>query len=111
MWLKCSEYLLNSTPFRLCTRNLYKGDKENAARAWILMQILVMSANGISWIDAEDLARDIPMVGRKSCDRVWDICINCGVLRPVSCGYSAIQWLSDNKYFSASQKSESKSGF
>lgn len=113
MWIRASEYLLNSIPFRLCTKNLYKGDKDNATRAWILMQILVQSANGVSWVDAEDLARSIPLAGVKSCERVWEICKNHGVLRKVSGGLSAIGWIKENRYMGDFRPaaSESRSEF
>lgn len=111
MWIKASEYLLNSIPFRLCTKNLYKGDKDNATRAWILMQILVQSANGITWTDAQDLAQSIPTAGTKSCERVWEICVHCGVLRESSGCYSATSWLKESKAIGDARGSESRSEF
>ncbi len=98
MWIKCSEYLLNSLPFRLCAQTQYKGDKDHAARAWVLMQILVMSVNGMFWMTSHDLCRSIPGAGQKSCDRVWDICIRTGVLRGDEAGLSAIYWLRENRF-------------
>lgn len=109
MWIKASESLLNSLPFRLCTKNLYKGDKDNATRAWILMQILVQSANGSAWIDAEDLARSIQLAGVKSCERVWEICKSNGILRAVSGGLSAIGWMKENRYIGDFRPSVSES--
>ena len=35
----------------------------------------------------------------KQCERVWQLCIEENVLRPVPGGYSAIEWMREKGYF------------
>lgn len=115
MWIKLDRNLLNSTPIRKCATNLYRGDRENAARVWICIQMLVESASDYAWYTHQDLSTWLNIRG-KSAQMVWNICIESGVLQRLNDGrYNAKQWLLQNKYIGdyrpKQRESESRTEF
>jgi len=73
-------------------------DSTGEKRLITLINLLCDSVNGKSWLDAADLSMRLrrPL---KQCERVWQLCIEENVLRPVDDGYSAIAWLREKGYF------------
>ena len=73
-------------------------DNTSERKVLALIQLFCDSVNGKSWLDAADLSMRLrrPL---KQCERVWQLCIEENVLRPVDDGYSAIEWLREKGYF------------
>lgn len=81
-----------------CLTPWIRRDPSGDKRVTILQLTLSNSVNGHAWQDAADLALRL---GRpiKQCERVWQLCIEENVLRPVPGGYSAIEWMREKGYF------------
>jgi len=84
------------------------GDSNSSMRVLIFIRILSYSVSSVRFVDAKALST-IMGVAVKQAQRVWDVCMNHGVLRKDGMGYSAREWLSENGYFgSYSEKKEEK---
>ena len=83
---------------RRCSEPSAPRDCTGERRILTLIIALTNSVNGHAWQDADDLALRL---GRplKQCERVWQLCIEENVLRPVPGGYSAIEWMREKGYF------------
>lgn len=81
-----------------CTNPTAPRDSTGEKRLITLIHLLCDSVNGKSWLDAADLSMRLrrPL---NQCERVWQLCIEENVLRPVDDGYSAIAWLREKGYF------------
>lgn len=84
------------------------GDSNSSMRVLIFIRILSYSVSAVRFVDAKMLST-IMGVAVKQAQRVWDVCMNHGVLRQDGMGYSAREWLSENGYFGTySEKKEEK---
>lgn len=88
-----------------CTPNT-KHDPHGERKLIALIQMLCGSVNGKSWRDARDLSLMLRRPLRQ-CERVWQLCIEENVLRPVADGYSAIEWLKEKGYYNENWKEKS----
>lgn len=99
MWIKLDNQLLSCAPMRKLSLPLYNGDSQGNTRLMIALKIFVESANGCAWFDSHDLSKWIGITG-KSIDIVWQFLVSSGILiSDIEGRYSAIKWLSDNRYF------------
>lgn len=91
-----------------CLTPWIRRDPSGDKRVTILQLTLSNSVNGHAWQDAADLALRL---GRpiKQCERVWQLCIEENVLRPVPGGYSAIEWMREKGYFNDDWKYRNQS--
>jgi len=96
-WMIDADFF-NERIARRCEEPMTKYDNTGAHRIFLLIFALSNSVNGHAWQDAADLALRL---GRpiKQCERVWQLCIEENVLRPVPGGYSAIEWMREKGYF------------
>ncbi len=93
MWFKMDiDLITRSKPFMQCFKTTYNGDRSSAYREIILIQALAESANETSWRDADEMSRMLRRP-KKSCEQVWQICMEEGVLRPYEGGYNAREWM------------------
>lgn len=81
-----------------CQESECTNDPKNEKKLITLIKLFCDSVNGKSWRDAADLSR---MLRRplKQCERVWELCREEHVLRPVEDGYSALEWMKEKGYF------------
>lgn len=80
------------------------GDHCSSIRVLLFIRLLTYSlSNSKEFIDASSLAilSGTPI---KQAQRVWDTCIKYGVLRRVTYGYSAREWMSENGFIGKYQK-------
>ncbi|MBQ9242999.1 MAG: hypothetical protein IJ165_07205 [Proteobacteria bacterium] len=96
-WMIDADFF-NERIARRCTEPCMRRDSAGDRRLITMQFLLSNSVNGHAWQDAADLALRL---GRpiKQCERVWQLCIEENVLRPVPGGYSAIEWMREKGYF------------
>ena len=96
-WMIDADFFYERITVR-CNDPMSKHENTGDRRIIILQVLLSNSVNGHAWQDAADLALRL---GRplKQCERVWQLCIEENVLRPVPGGYSAIEWMREKGYF------------
>lgn len=96
-WMIDADFFCERITVR-CNDPMSKFENTGDRRIIILQVLLSNSVNGHAWQDAADLALRL---GRpiKQCERVWQLCIEENVLRPVPGGYSAIEWMREKGYF------------
>ena len=93
MWFKMdTDLITRSKPFMRCLMTRGQGDRTQETRAVTLIHILAESANESSWRDAGEMARMLHRP-KKSCEQVWQICIEEGVFRPFDDGFNALAWM------------------
>lgn len=93
MWFKMdTDLITRSKPFMRCNESKYNGDCGFAQRSIILIQALAESANETSWRDAGEMSRMLHRP-KKSCEQVWQICIEENVFRPFDDGFNALAWM------------------
>ena len=97
-WMIDTDFFRERITIRCFEPYLNKYDSTGSHRLITLQFLLSNSVNGHAWQDADDLALRL---GRplKQCERVWQLCIEENVLRPVPGGYSAIEWMREKGYF------------
>lgn len=96
MWFKMSSELFEERIFKLCEVSLGRGDRNASNRILILIQIFNDSADKMFWKTAPELASLIKRP-TKEVQRVWDICINEGVLRNYETGFNAFEYMKEKK--------------
>ena len=96
-WMIDADFF-NERIAKRCTEPCMRRDSAGDRRLITMQFLLSNSVNGHAWQDAADLALRL---GRpiKQCERVWQLCIEENVLRPVPGGYSAIEWMREKGYF------------
>lgn len=73
-------------------------DNMSASRLLLFIRLLVYALSPSKcFTDAQSLAV-YSGVAPKQTQRVWDVCIKHGVLRKAGYGYSAREWLVENKF-------------
>lgn len=93
MWFKMDiDLITRSKPFTRCLTSKKVGDSASERRSFTLIQALAESANESSWRDAGEMARMLHRP-KKSCEQVWQICIEEGVFRPFDDGFNALAWM------------------
>lgn len=99
MWIKLDRNLTESAVMMRCVGVPTPKDAGGVySRYATCINLFIHSANDLSWKDAKDLSRFIHMP-IKSCERVWAICLEMGVLKEISPSqYNAKQWLADNGF-------------
>lgn len=108
MWFKMdTDLITRSKPFMRCNESKYNGDYAFAQRSIILIQALAESANEASWRDAGEMSRMLHRP-KKSCEQVWQICIEEGVLRPCEGGYNAREWMIEKGLLGDTRSEEQK---
>lgn len=103
MWIKFSREIRNCAVIQRCAAPRMKRDNTCASRQLICIDILTDSADDMSWANAAELSRQSghPL---KSCEVVWQICIDEKVLRPRQDGrYSAKAWLLEKHFIGDSR--------
>lgn len=84
-----------------------KGDSGAPARVMLFVKILCWALNPSKCLrDASALA-DAGGVSARTAERVWEVCIEHGVLRPAGYGYTARAWLVDNGFLGKYEKNAS----
>ena len=93
MWFKMdTDYLYKERAVMRCFNTFGRGDSLKETRAFTLVQILGASANNQWWRDAGEMARMLHRP-KKSCEQVWQICIEENVFRPFDDGFNAREWM------------------
>ncbi len=96
MWFKMDiDLITRSKPFMRCLMHEKIGDSASERRSFTLIQALAESANETSWRDAIEMSRMLQRP-KKSCEQVWQICIEENVFRPFEGGYNALEWMIEN---------------
>lgn len=108
MWFKMdTDLITRSKPFMRCLMTRGQGDSRQETRAVTLIHILAESANETSWRDAGEMSRMLHRP-KKSCEQVWQICIEEGVLRPCEGGYNAREWMIEKGLLGDTRSEEQK---
>lgn len=99
MWIKLDRNLMESGVMSMCRMPEKPKDNTMYIREVACMNLFIHSANDMMWRSGKDLSKSIHMP-LKSCERVWELCIQTGVLTEVRAGmYNAKKWLIERGYF------------
>ena len=96
MWWKMSGMMLRSDIVARLSSSSYNGDSNGGRRVLIFFQVLCSSVEGLFFCASSNLCARyrFPM---KQCEIVWGVLVEEGVLRECSAGYSAIDWMRENR--------------
>lgn len=94
MWFKMSSDLFESRIFKVCALSTGRGDRNAANRVLMLIRVFSESAEGMHWKDSDELAA-LFKAPKKDVVKVWDLCIDEGVLRPLDNGFSAFEYMKE----------------
>lgn len=94
MWFKFSSELFDWRIFKICQLSSGRGDRNAPNRVLILIRILSESADAMHWKSADELAALLKLP-QKDVVKVWDLCIDEGVLRPLDNGFSAFEYMKE----------------
>ena len=98
MWIKLDRNLMESGIMSMCRIAEKPTDNTMYIREVACMNLFIHSANDMMWRSGKDLSKSIHMP-LKSCERVWDLCMQTGVLAEVRTGmYNAKKWLIERGY-------------
>lgn len=95
MCWKCSNEFYNIDVVKLIMNQTSKFDSYYI-RELIFIKMLNYSSVNYIFADSAHVSKLLSL-SKKQCDIVWDICISNNVLRKVEGGYSAFDWMSENK--------------
>lgn len=98
MWFKMSSDLFESRIFKICALSTGRGDRNAQNRVLMLIRVFSESAEGMIWKDADELAA-LFKAPKKDAERVWNLCIDDAVLRPVNNGFNAFDYMKENALF------------
>ena len=98
MWWKLSTDVFNMSPIFALTQNAEgKQDGKGASRILTFLRILSSCVDNCQFDCAKSVS-DRYGITQKQAERVWDIAISEGVLRPVEGNkFSALDWMRENK--------------
>ena len=111
MWFKMDiDLLTHSRPFVRCLETRFRTDSNACLKAFVLAQLLAESANEQYWRDANEMSRMLRRP-KKSCEQVWQICIEEGVLRPFNDGYNALEWMREKGLIGDTRQQNQSNGY
>ncbi len=109
MWFKMDiDLLTHSRPFVRSLETRSRSDNHTGLKALILILLLAESANEQYWCDANEMSRMLRHP-KKSCEQVWQICIEEGVLRPFNDGYNALEWMREKGLIGDTRRQQNQS--